>query len=122
MRGFWRTLESVLAVILLMGFLLAAGSVYFSKTEDVNLGSLGYEILKELDNRGELRAYAVSGDYESLNGKIKLPGYNHSVMICCQGETCRGQYPDSENVAASVYIISGCDGYKPCEVRLFIWW
>lgn len=121
MKGFWRTVESVFAVILLMGFLLTVGSPYFVTPADTDLSSIGYELLKELDNRDELRVYVASEDNETLNSKIEIPGYNHSIGICDYGGNCVGGYPDSENVIVSTYVISGYDGYDPSEVRLYIW-
>ncbi len=120
MKGFWRTVESVLAVILLMGFLLSIGSPYFTAPADTDLSSVGYEKLKDLDSRDELRSYVAGGDYATLNSKIDIPGYNHSVGICDYGGVCIGEYPDSENVMVSSYVISGHDKYEPYEVWLYI--
>lgn len=121
MKGFWRTMESVFAVILLMGFLLTIGSPYFTGPADIDLSSVGYEKLKDLDSRDELRVYVASKDYGTLNSKIEIPGYNHSIGICDYGGDCVGEYPDSENVIVSTYVISGYGKYEPYEVRLYIW-
>jgi hypothetical protein len=121
MKGFWRTVESVFAVILLVSFLLTVGGTYFTK-EETDLSSIGYEMLKELDGRGELRPYVVSGDYGTLNSKIEIPGYGHSIKICDYEGSCAGEYPDSNNIIVSTYLISGHENYEPFEVRLHIWW
>ncbi|MEE9323207.1 MAG: hypothetical protein V3U72_01555 [Candidatus Aenigmarchaeota archaeon] len=122
MKGFWRTLESAFAVIMLLSFLLTLGGGIQSVTIETELGSVGYEILKELDNRNELRNYTVNRDYETLNSKIEIPGYNHSIMICDYSGSCTGEYYDSDNIILSVYVISGYDEYEPFEVKLYMWW
>ena len=121
MKGVWRTVESVFAVVILVSFLLSAGSVYF-KGDETDIGRTGYEMLKELDARGELRAHAAGNDHEAINSKIEIPGYNHSVSICDYGGKCTGEYPDSSNIVVSTYLISGYGEYGPEEVRLYIWW
>ncbi|MCK5020458.1 MAG: hypothetical protein KAS32_25705 [Candidatus Peribacteraceae bacterium] len=121
MKGFWRTVESVFAIIMLMSFLLLVGSTYFIATAETDLSFVGYEALKELDTRGELRQYAVTGDGDSINSKISMRGFNHSISICRYGGTCTGQYPDAEDVIVSNYIISGHNSYDPLVVRLYAW-
>ena len=121
MKGFWRTVESVLAVILLMSFLLVIGTSHFNPADEEGLGSLGYEILRDLDSRNELRSYAANGDYASIDSKVNIPGFNHSVSICGYGGDCAGESPEAQNVIVSTYIISGHDTYEPMEVRLYIW-
>lgn len=120
-KGFWRTVESIFAVILLMGFLLTLGSPFFITPAETDLGSVGYEKLKDLDSRDELRVYVAGGDYGTLKSKIEIPGYSHSIDICDYEGDCVGEYPDSENVIVSTYVISGYDQYEPYEVRLYIW-
>jgi hypothetical protein len=120
MKGFWRTVESVISVILLMSFLLTLGG-FHSISREVDLSSVGYEILEELDGRDDLRVHVASKDYGTLNSKIEIPGHNHSIRICDYSGSCVGQYPDAENIIVSTYIVSGYDKYEPFEVRLYIW-
>lgn len=120
MKGFWRTVESAIAVIIMLTFLLTVGGVYIV-SDDTDISPIGYEKLRDLDGMGELRPYAVSWDYESINSRISIPGHNHSISICDQGGVCNGTYPDSGSVAVSTYIISGDYSYEPRELRLYIW-
>jgi hypothetical protein len=120
MKGFWRTVESVFAVVLLMMFLLTIGGVTFA-AEETDLSPLGYEMLRELDLEGGLREKVVSKDYEAIESEIQIPGYNRSVSICGYGGECGGEYPDSQNVMVSTYLVSGYREYQPFEVRLYIW-
>ena len=121
MKGFWRTIESVIAVIMIMSFLLLVGRSYFSSTAETNLSFVGYETLKELDIRGELRPYAIAGNSDAINSKISMRGFAHSISICRYGGTCIGQYPEAEDVIVSNYIISGYESYDPLVVRLYTW-
>lgn len=123
MKGFWRIMESVLAVVMLMSFLAVAGGVYFAGTDGgTDLSSVGYEKLKQLDAGSELRPYAVAGDCQAINSKVDMAEYNHSVVLCNQYGTCIGNYTASKNVVVSSYLIAGNDSYDPVEVRLYVWW
>jgi len=121
-KGFWRMMESVLAVMLIMGFLISAGSVYYAGPVETDASSDGYKMLKNLDAANELRPYAASGDYAAINSRIEMARYNHSVQICDYSGACAGDYPDAQNVAVSTYVIAGYGQYEPMEVKLYIWW
>jgi hypothetical protein len=121
MKGVWRMVESVLAVMLVMGFLLTAGSVQFSRTGVEELVPMGFEKLRDLDVRGELRPLAATGNYTAINSLIDMPGYGHFVQVCDTGGGCAGNYTESKNVAVSAYIIAGYGSYAPLEIRLYMW-
>jgi hypothetical protein len=121
MKGFWRIVESVMAVIIVMGFLVSAGSVYFSRTDPQELVPAGYERLKDLDARGLLRPLASNGDYDGISALIDVPGYSHAVLICGFDGVCGGNYTQGSNVAVSTYIIAGYVSYGPKEIRLYMW-
>lgn len=121
MKGFWRIVESVMAVIIVMGFLLSAGSVYLSRTDPQELVPAGYERLKDLDARGLLRPLAANGDCEGISALVEMPGYSHAVRICDFGGACTGNYTEGSDVAVSTYIIAGHGSYEPREIRLYMW-
>ena len=122
MKGFWRIIESAIAVMIILGFLATAGSVYLAKNNSMEgVGAKGYEALKSLDQRGVLRPNATAGNSEAINSLISFPGYNHSIVLCPYNGNCSGSYEISPNVAVSRYIISGHENYAPVEVRLYIW-
>jgi hypothetical protein len=120
-KGFWRTFESVFAVIILIFFLLALGINYAPSAPGTDLSGRGYEILKGLDSRGELRPYAVNNQSGAIASMIRIEGYEHAVQICDFQGTCYGNEPEGTNVWVSTYIISGESAYEPREVRLFVW-
>jgi hypothetical protein len=125
MKGYWRTMESVLAAMIIMTFLVTAGNVYFTATGGHEPSPDGYEKLKELDDRSVLRPLAAAKDYAAINSSIDVPGYSHSVRICDFSGSCWGNYTEfqaqSRNVLVSTYIISGHGSYGPLEIRLYVW-
>lgn len=120
-KGFLRTMESVTAIVIIMSFLLFLGSSYYSASTEIDASAAGYDALRELDSRGELRPYALSGDGDSIRSGIEIRGYNHSVGLCDQSGNCTGEYPDAEDIAVSGYIIAGDGQYSPMEVRIYMW-
>ncbi len=122
MKGMWRMVESVIAVLLIMLFLASAGSVYFTAPDENGLTEAGYQLLKEMDSRGVLRPYAAAGNYAAINSGVQMPAYNHSVQICSLGGACTGEYPSSDNIVVSGYVIAGSETYAPLEVKLYVWW
>jgi hypothetical protein len=123
MKGFWRMMESVVAVVMLLSFLAVAGGAYFARTDPgTDLASSGYEKLRQLDEGNGLRHYAAAGDAAAINAEIEMPGYNHSIMLCNSSGACIGNYTASRNVVVSSYLIAGNASYAPLEVRLYVWW
>ncbi|UCD03100.1 MAG: hypothetical protein JSV63_00480 [Candidatus Aenigmatarchaeota archaeon] len=121
MKGQWKTVESIMAgmVILLFVALLISTSVQFTPSVQTQ----GYKSLNILYDRGTLRAYAADMNTTAINSDIDTTGYlfglNHSVTIC-NASTCIGSVPDSENIWASNLLISGDEQYEPVEVILYI--
>lgn len=121
MRGFWRMLESIMAVSLIMFFVLSLSIQYVDEPVQPVIKIRGYWILENLEKSGKLRGDAVSMDVSSLESKISVRGYNHSVRICSFNGTCAGPFPDQENVWSSTYLIAGDGEYDPREVKLYVW-
>ena len=121
MKGIWYMLEALLAGIILITFLVTLKAVYLSMTPQEEASTEAYITLKELDENGLLRDYAVANDYNSLNNEISLYYYNHSVEICNSQGSCFGEKPESENVWVGSYIISGSSGFAPRTVKLYLW-
>ena len=119
MRGFWHTLDAVIACMLMMGFIVAIGRVGMVPPED--LGTKAYVVLKGLDDQGILRNYTVNLDTDGLDTEVGIYSYNHSVRICDHSGSCTGTIPEALNVYTGDYIIAGKDTYQPHTVRLYIW-
>ena len=120
-RGSIFTLESVVACIIIAGFLIFLARSYVSEHENVDASRLAYDALRALDDRNMLRAYAMADDFASINSEISIPEYNHSVKICGTGGACSGPDPDADNIWTGSYFIAGGGVYSPREVRLYLW-
>jgi len=120
-KGFWFTVESIIACSIIVSFLLVAAKFYVIPAESADLSEKAYEILEGLDKQDILRNYTVSHDYSGLNSEVRLFIYNHSVQICDQAGTCYGPEPAGRNIWAATYIISGYQNYSPHEIKLYVW-
>jgi len=117
MRGYIFMLESVFAVLILVGFLFYIGHIYLQPSV---VDHSFVSVLPDLDQKGLLRGYVYSADLEGLEGEITLYGFNHSVQIC-DSSGCTGQAPQKDVVRVSSYFLSGEDSYEPKEVKLYAW-
>jgi hypothetical protein len=121
MKGQWKTLESVLAGIVLLLFLAGITSTSFQAPSDAPVR--GHGALQALLEKGTLRTYAPDMDYASIDAAAGqtgyLAGYNHSVSVC-NATSCAGAVPDGDQVWASSMLISGDDSYVPTEVILYV--
>lgn len=122
MKGFMYTLEVILGTIILISFLLVmSAQINTLSTPVENLDETAYDLLNSLDDRGLLRGYAVSHDFDSLNNSISFYRYNHLVEICDYEENCYGHIPNASNIWVGTYVISGEYTYSPHIVRLYLW-
>ncbi len=122
MKGYLFTLESMIASILLLSVLLIVynGSVQPHEFGTVSIAESAYNCLKDLDNRGILRYYALNNDTK-IRGYIRpcLPmSLNFSIGFC---ETCATTNAN-KTVVSIKYIIAG-DGsrFQPTTVNMLAW-
>lgn len=122
MRGYWHMVEVVLAGIVIVSFLTTISVRQTSlPTGPGEILAQGYEILKNLDKRGELRNYAVTSDNAGLDTMVRIIRYNHSVKICDYQSNCDGSTPSASNIYTSTYYVAGNNSYQPYEVILYLW-
>jgi hypothetical protein len=121
MRGFWYTLEAAMGVTIILSFLfLLATNLNVQKVpEDLEIKA--QELLKDLDDKGLLRSYAVAKNWSGLNSQINYYSHNHTVQICDSEGTCVGSVPEGSNVWVGSYIIAGDSGYNPLVVKLYLY-
>ncbi len=121
MKGQWKTVESVIAGMVILMFVagLASTSVHVPSSADAT----GNRALDAVYEKGVLRQYAAAKDLSSIESEIAatgyMSGYNHSVTICNQ-TVCVGTAPEEENVWRSSLLISGDEYHEPMEVILYI--
>lgn len=119
MRGFWFTVEAILAGIILISFIGAVTIQSLSAPEE-EATVLAYRTLAGLHDQGLLRTYAYQQNATAINNLITLFSLNHSVEVCSLAE-CIGTKPSASNVWVGTYIISGDSRYNPVEVRLYLY-
>jgi len=113
-KGFIRMFESILASMLLLSFLLLLIPTEVTVKKDISYR--GYDILHSLDNEGIIRNNIKN--VSEIEKRIKIAGYNHSVVICDIHGNCNGTAPEGNGVWVSSMIISNKDIYV---VRLYLW-
>jgi hypothetical protein len=121
MKGQWKTVEAIMAgmIILLFVAVLSSTSVRVPSSVEAQ----GYKSLNTLYDSGTLRAYAADMNTTAINADIDMTGhlfgFNHSVTIC-NATACVGAVPENENIWASSLLISGDSQYEPVEVILYV--
>lgn len=133
MKGFWFTLEAVLAAIVLVVFLLVITSALSGRTEsgDTDVALLGAEALKELDNQGLLREQltglqdldqtAIAMRLDMINNLIAVPGYSHTIRVCTIADVCWGEMPEADNIFVATYFLAGAEQFEPYTVILYLY-
>lgn len=121
MKGYMFTLESGLACIVIVSFIVFLAKIHAADTGAPDPASLAYEELRALDASGMLRPYALSSDYSGLNSRVQIRSYNHSIKICGVGGACQGPDPAAPDIWTASYLVAGSGQYKPMEVRLYLW-
>lgn len=121
MKGYWHLVDAILASLILMGFILAVASPAIHVPGPENMNDVAYQMLKGLNEKGNMRAYAAAHDYSGLDSGIAFYSHNHSVQICDYGGSCYGQAPSEDNVWVATYLLAGDSVYQPMTVRLFLW-
>ncbi len=120
MRGFWYIIESVLAAVIVISFLMVISAKYTGSVQPDNPAQNAFLALEALDHRDSLRNYTVAMDYEGLNSQVPIYNYNHTIQICNYGGTCKGVRPNSTTVWTASYLVAGKDEYRPYIVRLYL--
>ena len=121
MKGQWKTMEAVMAGIVILVFVAGLSSIHTQQATPVP--AHGQRALFSVYEKGDLRSHAAAYDLAAIDAEVSatgyLAGYNHSVAIC-NATTCVGSPPDKEQVWASSVLLSGDQQYQPAEVILYI--
>jgi len=115
------TLESVIASIIIVAFLVSVSRIYLIEVEPPDASATAYDILKELDDQGVLRVYAAAMDYAGLDAQVDIAGYDHIVNICDSGRSCVGPEPNGTDIWTGSYFIAGQSVYQPIDIKLYLW-
>ena len=122
MKGQWKTLEAIIAGVVILLFLAALNSVSTSSLSEAP--PHGYRALQSLDEKGTLRGPVYDDDAATVSSLIDstgyLTGFNHTVQICDEAGSCSGSRPSDADVWTYRLILSGEDVYEPKEVVLYV--
>ncbi len=120
-KGFEKTLEAAIAIVLIlvsMVFIFAGEEI-----REPQISATGYECLKNLEDQGLLRYYAVNNLEDSLNTSLKTcipPLLNYTAKICATSQ-CSAVLPVNRTIFLSSYLIAGYDSFNPKLVNLWVW-
>jgi hypothetical protein len=76
-----------------------------------------------MDQRGELRYYAVNNLTEELNASLRecLPSVFDFKFRMCPSSDCKEDVPSNRSVYISNYLIAGENLYNKRLVNLWMW-
>jgi len=121
MKGFIKTLEAVLAAIML----LSVAFYFYSTPQDdfSNIARTGEACINELNNQGLLRYYGSNNMEIDLKNAMDscLPDILDYDVKICMSDNCKPSKTTSENVYTVDYVITGEDSIQPIIVRLWVW-
>ncbi len=119
-KGLTYTLEAIIGSVII----LLALSTYFTFTPISKIStSIGYDCLREADNKNVLRYYAANNFIEDLNSFLRncLPTtYDFKVKICNK-LPCNETLPENKSITISSYLISGYTNFQPLLINLWVW-
>ena len=92
MKGQWKTVEAMLAGVVILLFLTVLSTTYMKTPADFS--DNGQKALDDVYRKGLLREYAAQGDTASISAAIEDTGYisglSHAVSICDYSDACTG--------------------------------
>jgi len=123
MKGAWRTVEAVIAGVVILLFAAALASTHNIVKSSPPIH--GYRALGAVYEKGMLRTYAAQMDFSAIDNEVAgtgyLTGFSHSVQVCDASGSCAGQVPDADELWVSRMLLSGDKTYEPLEVILYIY-
>ena len=120
MKGFIKTLEAVLGVILIV---IPLFTLYTPQRIEEQLSDIGYNCLKDLDNKNLLKYYAINNMNTELNNSLRdcLPYLIEFNFKICKTSVCSINVPENKTVFLSSYIIAGYETVDPTLINLWLW-
>ncbi|MBR9682447.1 MAG: hypothetical protein GOV02_02120 [Candidatus Aenigmarchaeota archaeon] len=122
MKGFIKTLEASLAVLLILATVIMLYDAPVSYPEK-DFSIIGDYCLDKIYDEGNLRNYAMKDLESEIEDELDdcMPGINHKVEICSSVDCSTSGLPDSTVVLVS-RLISG-DNYErePKLVNVWMW-
>jgi hypothetical protein len=125
-KGQMQTIEALIsiAIISFIVFLLYFITPTSQEVTQINKKIDAYNALKILDQAGNLRQYALQANTTRIE-ELLLPFLKSNYKVVLYNQTANiTEIPkiESKSIASVSYIISGdLSGYKPIEIRVYLW-
>lgn len=121
-----KTLEAVLAVILVLGVFIYfyRGTEQLPEFETINWQLKGFNALKTLDKNNQLRQYAISNDTVTIESELSslMPAEVTYKVIVCSQTSCGGLGITSERLTSISYFIAGdLANFQARQIILYMW-
>jgi len=116
------TMEAILGSVLIL-----IGITFITPTQqraDTSFSEAGYSCLRQLDQEGLLRFYAVNSMDAELDNSLKSclpPVSDFKFKICSSADCIDATIPYTKTVYLSSYLISGENTYNRKLINLCIW-
>jgi hypothetical protein len=124
MKGLLKTLEAVIAIIIIFGaFLFLFGTESLPEVETPHWKIRAMHAIAALDKAGQLRDLALAGDNATINSKIDkfLPSFLENAVIIC-GTECVLPEVDAKQIVAVRYLLSGkANNITNRQVIVLVW-
>lgn len=124
MKGYLYTLEAMIAAILILSTLVFIYQPQQKTGFDVSiLKDSGFACLKDADNKGLLRYYALNNMTQQARSAMQscLPNTaNFSVAFCT--DTCALEKPQNKTSVGVSYFIAGESAtFQPMTINVVMW-
>jgi len=116
------TMEAILgSILILIGIIFIFPA---QQSSEISFSDIGHSCLKQLDQEGLLRYYAINNMDIELNNSLKscLPQISDfKFKICSTSDCIDTSIPYAKAVYLSSYIISGENTYNKKIINVWIW-
>jgi uncharacterized membrane protein len=121
MKGFVKTLEAGLAVVLILILIVFFFTERLKNESDIS--RVGYDCLKYLDYKGVLRYYAINDLESNLISDLRncIPQILNYTAKICTTTVCNTELPEDKTIFLSSYLIAGEDSINRTLINIWVW-
>jgi hypothetical protein len=121
MKGYVKTLEAGIAIVLILASIIFLFPEQTKK--EPQIPDTGYDCLRYLDQKGLLSYYAENNLELELNSELREcipPILEYKAKICTITD-CDAILPTYKTIFLSSYLIAGESSFNPTLINLWIW-
>lgn len=126
-KGWLRIIEAFIAIILILGVLIAVYSRVIEKPKKADYAyNLEKSILDEISMDSALRDAVLNGDATAITTitnfvRTRIKGFNFEIKICELEDICSMNSYKKEVYATERIISSTLEKYQPKKLKIFMW-